>query len=112
MKSFINTAKIEYLDDERIRTVCSNRLVIPVINRECFVSGEVLCRPDCRRWTVAILEKKTESPVFRLKGYVSKGFYYQINPGKQYIIRFDGDSNSTLRLYNIPDCVTVNFSSL
>ena len=110
MKSFVNTAKIEYLMDEKIKTVFSNRLVLPVITFENFVSGEILCRSSCRRWKVSIKEKQSQKYVFCLDGYVSKGFYYQINPSKQYILRFDGDENSALRLYNTPDCITLNYN--
>jgi len=110
MKSFVNTAKIEYIEGERVKTLYSNSVVIPFVHSHQYISGEVYCRKGRRRWSLSVREKNTERCIFSLKGYVSKGFYTQINPDKQYYISFDSNRDSTMRLYNIPDCVTVCYN--
>ena len=107
MKKFVNTAKIEYLDGEEIKSVFSNSVSVSFMMPSQYISGEVLCRRGCRRWTVMITEKELGRCAFKLNGYSGKGFYFEINPNKQYSINFWGDENSVMRLYNIPDCTTV-----
>ena len=107
MKNFINTAKIEYLDGEIIRTLYSNSVTIPFLYPHQYISGEVFCRKGCRKWSVYIKEKISGREIFRLNGYTGKGFYCRIKSDRQYFIIFEGDENSTMRLYNIPDCTTV-----
>lgn len=110
MKNFVNTAKIEYTIDERSATVYSNRVVIPFWSKGNFVSGQVFCHKDCRKWCVTIREKATDKIIFSLNGYATKGFYTQLDPYKQYYMSFTGDNKSVMRLYNTPLNVSVCYN--
>ena len=112
MKSFVNTAKIEYLWDGETKQLTSNEVVVSIMLPSRFVSGEVICRKSCGKWWVEIYEKNSSRRIFCLNGYVSKGFYAQIKPQRQYYIKFTGDRNSTMRLYNIPDSVSLYYDCI
>ena len=110
MKNFVNTAKIEYTIDQRTLTAYSNTVALPFAPKGNFVSGQVLCRKDCRKWCIVIREKATNNTVFALSGYATKGFYAQLDPYRQYYISFTSDNKSTMRLYNTPSNVSVCYN--
>ena len=110
MKNFVNTAKIEYTIGESTLTAYSNPVTLPFAPKGNFVSGQVLCRKDCRKWRLTIREKTTDRIVFALNGYASKGFYTQLDPYRQYYISFTSDNRSTMRLYNTPSNVSVCYN--
>ncbi|MBR6518627.1 MAG: hypothetical protein IKT63_03020 [Oscillospiraceae bacterium] len=107
MKNFINTATAQYLDGEKIKSVYSNKVIIPFTHPHLHIWGETLCRDNCGKWMIEIYEKHTEKRVFCLNGYTCKGFCFEANPEKQYYIVFSGDKNSTMRLYNIPGNISL-----
>ena len=47
MKNFENTATASWLLGEKIKTVYSNRVILPFIPRENCVKGEIFCRNGC-----------------------------------------------------------------
>ena len=65
MKNFVNTATAEYLDGEKIKSVHSNKVIIPFTNPQLHIWGETLCRKNCGKWMIEIYEKHTDTAVFR-----------------------------------------------
>ena len=107
MKNFINTATAEYLDGEKIKSVHSNKVIIPFTHQQLHIWGETLCHQNCGKWMIEICEKHTDAIVFSAGGCTAQGFCFEANPQKQYYMVFKGDKNSTLRLYNIPDNISL-----
>lgn len=111
MKKYVNTAKIEYLACDKVKTLYSNKVEIRLLTKGMYISGEVFCRRNCRRWILQIYEKNSDSCVFCLDDCRPQKFHFETVPQKQYCIKFTGDDNSTLRLYSIPQSTTVCHSN-
>ena len=105
MKNFENTATASWLLGEKIKTVYSNRVILPFISRENCVKGEIFCRNGCEKWSLVIREKAGNQAVFSLQGCTPKDFCVPVDNSKQYCISFFGDEKSTMRLYAVPDNV-------
>lgn len=107
MKNFENTASASWLYGEKIKTVYSNKVVLPFVSRENCIEGDILCLKGCKHWSLVIREKSENKVVFSLWGYRARSFCFPVDRHKQYYISFSGDEKSTMRLYSIPDCATV-----
>ena len=106
MKTIVNTAYINYCINQHCVSAASNSCRIQLFIKDCFVQGEVLCAPQCQRWKVHIVKKGSEKTVFSLGGKQNKVFCFEPDAEYEYRLVFTADKNCTLRLYNIPDCIT------
>lgn len=106
MKTIVNTALISYRTDSALMSAASNSVKLHILLKDCLLQGEVVCRPPCHKWKVSVEEKHSGRTVFSLGGKQNKVFCFEPDAEYEYRLVFTADKNCTLRLYNIPDCVS------
>ena len=106
MKTIVNTAWTDFIADGTKKSAVSNSCRLHLLTHDCFLQGQVVCTSNCRRWNISIVQKSTDSVVFSLSGRKGKGFCFEPDISFEYKLIFTADQNSTLRLYNTPECIT------
>ena len=105
MKNFVNIAKAEYTINGQRKYVLSNRWTIASGLSSSCISGRIICRDNCRPWTVRILCAADGRTVYSLKGVHPRSFSFDVSPDKKYIVEFCAHRQCCMRLYSIPDSV-------
>lgn len=106
MQTIVNTAQAIFFLDGTKKSSVSNSCRLHLLIHDRFLQGEIMCSPDCRRWNIWVVQKNSNKAVFSLNGCKNKGFYFEPDTSFEYKLIFTADKNSTLRLYNTPDCIT------
>ena len=106
MQTIINTAQANCNLGGTTKRSVSNNCRLHLFLQSSLLQGEIICSPNCRKWQVDIVQKNNNKVVFSLSGHKNKGFYFETDTSFEYKLIFTADKNSTLRLYNTPDCIT------
>ena len=106
MKNFVNTAVVEYTLGGRRYRQYSNSAAVTANLDDNMIRGRILCKTTCGSWKLCILRNDTAAAVFSIKGTSPRRFAFEINPKREYTIKFISTPDCCLRLYNTPDAVT------
>lgn len=106
MKNFVNTAKAEYTVNGQRKQTFSNSWAISALLNDNTFKGRIVCRDNCKRWMLSLINKASGAVVYSMQGVHSRNFSLTVNPQKEYIVEFTADSRCVLRIYNTPDAVT------
>ena len=107
MQTIINTAQANFNLGGITKRSVSNNCRLHLLLQSSLLQGETICSPDCRKWQVDIVQKTNNKVVFSLSGRKNKSFYFETDTSFEYKLIFTADKNSTLRLYNIPDNISL-----
>ena len=106
MQTIVNTARADFSVGRTKKYAVSNNCRLDILTQNNFFQGEIICHPNCRRWHISVADKTSGKVVFSLCGRKNRGFCFEPEASFAYKLIFTADKNSTLHLYNTPDCIT------
>lgn len=88
MENYINIAKLSYTINSVNKSVQSNPCVISYSKPIDIVSGEITCGLSRKKWKLYLIEEDTNWIYQSLSGSTSEKFSFDIEPLKQYKLKF------------------------